>query len=94
MTEIENLEDKVMSIKDGVDNNNQETTKSPIHNLTFYHSVPTDEVSTLLNHPVESNELLASFKSIVQESNFYLLAPSQLVNLLTEDFVGKNLIKL
>ena len=72
MTEIKNLEDKVMSVKDAEDNNNLETTKSLTNDLIFYHSFLTDKVSTFLNYSVESEELLASFES-VQDSDFDLL---------------------
>ena len=37
MTEIEDLEDKVISVEDAEDNNNLETTESSINNLTFYY---------------------------------------------------------
>ena len=93
MTEIENLEGKVMIVKDAVDNNNQEITKSPTQDLTFYHLVLTSEIFSPLNHPVESDKLLASFES-VQDSDFNLLAPVLRSDFSTEDFSGKNLIEL
>ena len=93
MTEIKDLEDEVMTVEDAVDNNNQETIESPTQNLTFYHSVFTDKISTLLNHPVKSDKLLASFKS-VQDFNFDLLALALCSDFPTEDFFGKNLIEL
>ena len=61
MTEIEDLEDIMMSVKDAVDNN-KETTKSPTNNLTFYDFVLTDKVSTPPNYPIKSDKLLVSFK--------------------------------
>ena len=94
MIEIEDLEDKMISVEDAVDNNNQETTGSPTNDLTFYYSVLIDKVSTSPNHPVESNKLLVFFKSVIQDSNFDLLTPFQLVDLPTKHSVGKNLIKL
>ena len=94
MTEIEDLENKVMLVKDAVNNNNQKTTKFPTNNLTFYHSVLTDDASTPPNHPMESDKLLAFFESVVQDSDFDLLILTQLVNLPTKNSVGKNLIKL
>ena len=65
ITEIEDLEDKVILVEDTMDNNNQETTESPIYDFTFYHSVFTNEASTPSNYPLESDKLLASFESIV-----------------------------
>ena len=65
MTKTVDLEDKVMLIEDAVDNNNQGTAESPTNDLIFYHFDLSNEVSTLPNHPVESNELLAFFESIV-----------------------------
>ena len=93
MTEIEDIKEKVMSIKDVEDYKNQKTSESPTNNLIFYHSVLTDKVSTSLNHLMESDELLASFES-VQDFNFDLFAPAQLANFSIENSVGKNLIKL
>ena len=94
ITEIEDLEDKVMSVKDAVDNNNLETAESPTNNLTFYHFVFSDEALTLPNHLAESDKLFASFEFIIQDSDFDLLGLSQLANLLIKDFVGKYLIEL
>ena len=93
MTEIKDLEDKVMLIEDAENKNNPETTESPTNNLTFYHFVLTDKISTPPNYPVESNELLVSFESI-QDYNFDLLALSQLADFPTKNFVGENLIEL
>ena len=93
MTEIKDLENKVITVKDAVDNNDQETTKSPTQDLIFYHSVLTDKIFTPLNHPVESDKLLASFES-VQDSDFDLLTPTLYSDFLTEDSSGKNLIEL
>ena len=93
MTEIKDLEDKVMSVKDIENNNNSKTIESPTNNLTFYYSILTVKVSTLSNHSVESDKLLASLES-VQNSNFDLLAPAQLVDFPIKDSVGKNLIEL
>ena len=93
MTEIKNLKGEVMSVKDAEDNNNPETTNFPTNDLTFYYFFLTDKVSTFPNHPVESDELLASFESI-QDSNFNLLAPFQFADFPTENFVSKNLIEL
>ena len=93
MTEIKDLKDEVISVKDAIDNNNQETTESLTNNLTFYHSVLTDKVSTSSNHPMEFNKLLTSFESI-QDSDFDLLTLSQLTDVSIEDSVGKNLIEL
>ena len=93
MTEIEDLEDKVMTVEDAVDNNDQEIPKSPTQDLTFYHLVLTHEISTLLNHSVESNKLLASFES-VQDFDFNLLAPALCSDFPAKDSSGKNLIKL
>ena len=94
MTEIENLKDKVMSVEDAIDNNNQETTESPINDLTFYHSVLIDEVFTPLDHLVESDKLFASFKSVVQDFDFDLLVLSQLVDLPIKNSISTNLIEL
>ena len=94
MTEIEDLKNKVMLVKNAVDNNNQKTTESSTNNLTFYHSVLFNEALTTPNHPVKSDKLLGSFKSIVKDFDFDLLGPFQLVNFPTKDFVGKNLIEL
>ena len=93
MTEIKDLENEMMTIEDAVDNNKQETIESLIQDLTFYHLVFTDGISTSLNYSVESNKLLASFESI-QDSNFNLLALAHLSDFPTKDFSGKNLIKL
>ena len=93
MTEIKNLENKVMLVEDEENNNNPETTKSLINDLIFYHFVLTDKVSTPSNHLVEFNKLLASFES-VQDSDFDLLALFQLADFPTKDSVGQNLIKL
>ena len=93
MTEIEDLKDEVMTVEDAVDNNEQEITESPIQDLIFYHSVLSDEISTPLNHPVESDKLLASFES-VQNSDFDLLAPALRPDFPTVDLSGKNLIEL
>ena len=65
MTEIEDLEDKVISIKDAVDNNNQETIESSTNDFISYYFIFIDEVSTLTNHPVEFDKLLTFFESIV-----------------------------
>ena len=58
MTEIENLEDKIVLVEDAVDNDNQETIESPTNNFIFYYSVFSNEALIPLNHPVESNKLL------------------------------------
>ena len=65
ITEIEDLENKVMSVKDVVNNNNQETIEYPTNNYTFYHSVFSDKTPISPNHLVKSNKLLASFESVV-----------------------------
>ena len=93
MTKIKDLKDKVMTVKDAVDNNKQETTESPTQDLIFYHSVLIDKISTPLNHPVESDKLLASFKS-VQDSDFDLLALALRSDFPTEDSSSENLIEL
>ena len=82
-----------MTVEDAIDNNDQETTESPTQDLTFYYLVLIDKISTSLNHPVESDELLASFKS-VQDSDFDLLAPALRSDFPTKDSSGKNLIEL
>ena len=51
----------MMSVKDAVDNNNQETTESPTNNFIFYYSILTDKASTPPNYSVKSNKLLAFF---------------------------------
>ena len=94
MTKIENLEDKVMSIKDAVDNDNLKIIKFLTNNFTIYYSVFSNKAFTLPNHLVESNKLLVSFESIVQDSDIGLFSLSQLADFLTENFVGKNLIEL
>ena len=58
MTEIEDLKDKMMSVKDIVDNNNQETIESPTNNFIFCYFVLTNEASTPPNHPVEATNYL------------------------------------
>ena len=93
MTAIEDLENEVILVKDAIDNDNQETTESPTNNLIFYYSVLINEASILLNYLVESDKLLASFKSVVQDSDFDLLSPSQFVDFSIKDSVGKNLIE-
>ena len=93
MSEIKDLKDKVITVEDAVDNNKQETTESPTQDLTFYHLVLTDKISTPPNHPVESDKLLTSFKS-VQDSDFDLLAPTLSSDFPIEDSSDKNLIKL
>ena len=93
MTEIKDLKNKMMTVKNAIDNNNQETTKFLTQNLTFYHLVPTEEISTFLNYLVEFDKLLAFFESI-QDFDFDLLAPAYCLDFLTEDFFGKNLIEL
>ena len=65
MTKIEDLEDKVMSVKDAVNNNNQKTIEFFTIDHIFYQSVFTNEVFTLSNHLMESDKLLAFFKSVV-----------------------------
>ena len=94
MTKIKDLEDKVMSVKDAIDNNNPDTTESPTNDFILYHSVFSNKALTLSNHLAESNELLASFESIIHDSDFDLLGLSQFANLPTKDFVGENLIEL
>ena len=94
MTEIEDLKDKIMLVKDAVDNNNQETTKSPTNDFIFYYFVLTNETSTSLTHFVESVYILTSLMSVVQTFDFNLFALSQLMNFPTKDSVGKNLIEL
>ena len=65
MTEIENLKDKMMLVKNAVNYNNLETTESPTNDFIFYYSVFSDEALTLLNYPAEFDKILASFKSVV-----------------------------
>ena len=94
MTGIKNLENKVITVEDAVENNNkQEITESLTQDLTFYHLILTDKISTSLNHLVESDELLASFES-VQDSDFDLLALAHHSDFLTKDSFGENLIEL
>ena len=50
MTEIEDLEDKVILVEDAVDNNNQKTTEFPINNFIFYYSVFFNDAPTFSNH--------------------------------------------
>ena len=66
MTNIKNLKDEIMSFQKVIDNDNLEAIKSSTNNLTLsYYFIFFDENLTLPNHLVESNKLLAFFKSIV-----------------------------
>ena len=66
MTEIENLEDKMILFKKVVNNNNLKTTKSLTSNFTpIYHSILSNKTFTFSTHLAESDKLLAFFESFV-----------------------------
>ena len=94
MTEIKDLEDEVILVKNAIDNNKLEIIKSSTNNIIFYYSVFSDEALTPSNYPVKFDKLFAFFEFVVQDSDFDLLGLSQFADFPTENFVEKNLIKL
>ena len=77
MTEIKNIEEKIILFEEVVNNDHPKTIESLTNNFTpIYHSILSSKTLTLSTHPTEFNKLLVSIKLLIQDSDFDLLGLS------------------